>query len=814
MSAKTNGSNGQTQRLSIFMIKPSKYDDAGYVIRYFRGVLPSNTLACLYGLTEDVSRRKLLGNVRLDVELIDETTHRVPVDRIRKAARNRHTKAVVCLAGVQTNQFPRAYDLAMQFRDAGVTVLIGGFHVSGILSMFAAIPDDIQRLLDAGVTIVKGEVEEHWHEMLQDICQDELKPIYDFIHEMPDLNGAALPMVNKRYLRRFVYPNFGTMDCSRGCPFNCSFCTIINVQGRTMRYRDARKIGDTLRSNYASGIDYYFFTDDNFARNKNWEAIFDEIIRLRHEESIRIRFMMQVDVLSYRINNFVAKAKEAGCTQVFIGMESTNPVNLQAAGKGQNHVEDYVQLISAWHRSGVGTHVGFIIGFPADTEESVRQDLDRLMHQIKVDQASFFMLMPLPGSMDHKKLVEAGAYLDPDYNTYDSRHETTRHPALISGAWKKLYDESWRRFYSLDNMKAILRRAYPDTYWSIFRNFLWYKNAALIEGEHPMVAGFLRLKDRTTRRPGYAVSGRWEHFVMRIREVGHYLKLAAGLALEMQELWLQTRIQSGFEVRLVRDMGSLKAGWKKTLTILEWRGSVMRRMWTNAWGRVNVFGLGKLRTRNEISSFWSRTYVSFKRGQWHRIALHRLPGNLLRECKLGLHFVLSAFCGTRPRLDFVRYKKRRTKPLTVSVSLPDRMREVRNTLEVFLGELNVQVVSAGHSLEVLLERGQEGLHDQVHEAEESVRSYLVGLKGKADFVLLPIVEGVDHYHERFLEAVDRLASRSVKNLPSIVHVPLLRISSIELRESLHQLGLLFTDDVLRVQSACEKALPSMTLQPG
>jgi len=121
-----------TKKVLLYLIKPSQYDDDGYVVRHWRGVLPSNTLACLAALTEDLIERKRLGDswdIRL--RLYDETVDKVPVSRICRSGRRRHSMTIVCLVGVQTNQFPRAADLARSFRRAGLTVMIGGFHVSG-----------------------------------------------------------------------------------------------------------------------------------------------------------------------------------------------------------------------------------------------------------------------------------------------------------------------------------------------------------------------------------------------------------------------------------------------------------------------------------------------------------------------------------------------------------------------------------------------------------------------------------------------------------------------------------------------------------
>ncbi len=94
--------------LRVVLIKPSKYDDDGYVIRFWRGVLPSNTLNVLHGLTVDVARRRVLGDIEIRVDTFDETTEKVPVRKIVGWARQPATKLVVGLVGVQTNQFPRA----------------------------------------------------------------------------------------------------------------------------------------------------------------------------------------------------------------------------------------------------------------------------------------------------------------------------------------------------------------------------------------------------------------------------------------------------------------------------------------------------------------------------------------------------------------------------------------------------------------------------------------------------------------------------------------------------------------------------------
>jgi len=548
------------KQIVVVLIKPSKYDDEGYVIRHFRGVLPSNTLACLSSLTQDVARRELLGrDVDIRVEIYDDTVQPIPIKRILRSNRLPFRRTIVALAGVQSNQFPRAADLARKFREGGLQVLIGGFHVSGMLALSPGISPEIQELIDLGVTVVKGEVEETWGDLLRDAAEENLRPIYDFLDQKPNLYEQPIPMIQREYLKKFVISNFGTIDCSRGCPFNCSFCTIINVQGREMRVRSPELLARTLRDNYRlNKIYFYFFTDDNFARNSSWREVFQMLIGLREKEKIPIQFMIQVDTQSHKIPDFVSLASRAGCSQVFIGMESINPENLKAAGKMQNKVQDYRELISAWHNAKIATHVAYIFGFPFDTPESIREDVRRLQNELGVEQASFFMLTPLPGSRDHARMLQDGEPMSPDLNEYDSFHETIRHPNFAPGELQASYREAWKNFYSFDYMREVLARANPENYWNIFCDFLWYKNSALIEGGHPMIHGFFRLKDRTDRRPGFAVESRLRHFLKRFRELRSLARSWASLVLEMEELWLQTRKRSEAEIRLLAEIQRLR----------------------------------------------------------------------------------------------------------------------------------------------------------------------------------------------------------------------------------------------------------------
>jgi radical SAM superfamily enzyme YgiQ (UPF0313 family) len=484
------------------LIKPSHYDDDGYVIQWLKAAVPSNTLSCLYGLTDDCARRRVLGDdVDISINAYDETKTVIPVRKIIRRIKRSGGHGLVCLVGVQSNQFPRAVDMAREFRAAGVEVAIGGFHVSGCLSMLPELPADIKEAQEMGITMFAGEAEGRLPDLFADAYHGRLKPLYNFMADLPNLQGEPTPYLPVELLRDYV-SKIATFDAGRGCPFQCSFCTIINVQGRKSRHRDADDIERIVRANLAQGVRYYFVTDDNFARNKNWEMIFDRIIELREEEGIELELVIQVDTLCHKIPNFIEKAARAGTTHVFIGLENINPDNLMAANKRQNRITEYRTMFQGWRKFGITTYAGYIIGFPNDTPETIARDIDIIKRELPVDLLEFFVLTPLPGSADHKALHERGVWMDPDMNNYDVEHMTTAHPLMSKEEWQRAYRMAWDRYYSPDHVETLLRRAVAsniNTMWLMHAIFNFH-GAQTYEKVHPLQGGYFRRKVRTQRR--------------------------------------------------------------------------------------------------------------------------------------------------------------------------------------------------------------------------------------------------------------------------------------------------------------------------
>ncbi len=512
----------------VEIIKPSHYDNDGYLIQWFRAFVPSNSLACLYALVEDVQDRRALGEeVQIVTTPYDECHTVIPTKKIIRRIRANGGRGVVFLAGVQTNQMPRALQLAREFREAGIQVAIGGFHVSGCMAMLPEMPEEMKALQSLGVTIFAGEAEGRMEGLLRDALAGSMQPVYNYLGNLPDLQGQPTPSLPRDISRRYMF--FGPFDCGRGCPFQCSFCTIINVQGRKSRFRSADDVERIVRAGLAQGIRRFFITDDNLARNRNWEAIFDRLIAIRRQEGIRFKFVMQVDTMSHKVPGFIEKAALAGCNRVFLGLENINPENLFAANKFQNRVSEYRTMLQAWRSHGVVTYAGYILGLPGDTPESIARDIKTIQEELPVDILEFMMLTPLPGSADHQGLYRSGAWMDPDLNKYDLEHVTSRHPRMTADQWQAIYDRAWHLYYSPEHVERLLRRARAGgagarhVAYAVISYYASYR----FEKVHPLQCGLFRRKVRTARRPGMPVENPVAFHLRRTWEIAStYLGLA------------------------------------------------------------------------------------------------------------------------------------------------------------------------------------------------------------------------------------------------------------------------------------------------
>ncbi len=533
--------------LRVYFIKPSKYDDAGWVQWFWKGVLPNNTLTVLAALNDTYNELHREQGIYLETVLWDEQVDGpiLPdtIRAIQEKALEDGVEVIIGLAGVQTNQYPRGRDLALRFRRAGFPVLVGGFHVSGY-------PETRTFLEDCGITTVVGEAETIWCELLDDYIAGRLRRTYSVTDgiraktgsgeiTVPVITDAQLPAISDPYLHRFASSTMTTVDTSRGCPFTCSYCSVKNVMGRTMRARDPEAVVRWIRdAGDRHGIRSLFIVDDDFFRSPTWEPILEGMAAYRREGH-DLSFMMQVDAEAAafgdlapgevpssqrrKCERFLELAAAAGCYSAFVGFETFNPQNLLAATKVQNLdkeqrrrkddtagqallavKEKYRRVVRNWHAHGVAVHCGYMIGFPFDGPECGRQSAEWLL-DVGVDLASFFVVTPLPGTEDHDRAVRDGTILDWDFNNYDSQHMVSHHPRMTTEEVVRAYREAYLTFYSARNTLRSLFTVHrvPGLSWAA-RSAMWrqhlYYFYSYRAGRHPMLGGIWQRRLPGARR--------------------------------------------------------------------------------------------------------------------------------------------------------------------------------------------------------------------------------------------------------------------------------------------------------------------------
>ncbi len=502
--------------------------------------------------------------------------------------------------------------------------MIGGFHVSGMLAMIG-VTRDLKNAMARGITLVAGEVEGgRLTSIVIDILKNRARPLYNFLNPTPSLLNVPIPHITKDEFDNFA-SRFTTIDTGRGCVFNCDFCTIINVQGRTMRYREPKQVVEFVRQSFReAGVSHSFFTDDNTARNPRWRELFAELIRMREEEKIPFTFMMQSDLAARKMpgGDFFELAARAGCNQVFFGVESVNRENLRSKEKFQNQVSEYKDLIDHCHSLGITCHAGYILGLPFDTTASIKEDIGELQRMM-FDSASFYILSPLPGSKDHQRWWREGRWLDEDFNRYDSAHvRSSRSVCPVMSSWTA-YHDAWEQFYSTEHMVNILKLWRDDR--SYYRErlsfFMWYLYASRIERLHPMNCGFWTVRRRNDRRanlPQEAFVPFWRN---RLKVLAFRIGGMVKLFLQLEDVWLQSRPKSRIEEELFELIVKTKQG------VRDWRevkGKELVGYYKKLQAEIPDVKIPStirlwLRKRNPFAEAFSRTYV---RRIWQRWYLY------------------------------------------------------------------------------------------------------------------------------------------------------------------------------------------------
>ncbi|RJQ50666.1 MAG: radical SAM protein [Nitrospiraceae bacterium] len=324
---------------------------------------------------------------------------------------------LICVSSI-TSTAPRAFQIAGMFKKLGIPVAIGGPH-----STF--LPDESLQYADY---VVRGEGEETIVELLEHLISgkplDAIKGLSfrrngQIVHNpgrdlIQNLNDAPVPDFSLVYKwDNKVVP----VATSRGCPFACRFCSVIQMFGRQYRHKKIDRILEEIRAAASYKPRHVFFIDDNFAANKKKTK---ELLRAMIANNIKIQWSAQVRTDIAKDLELVELMAKAGCFSVYIGFESINPKTLALYNKGQG-IEDIENSIRLMKKHSINIHGMFVLGSDTDDIQTIR-NTQKFAKKLDIDSIQFMMLTPLPGTPVFEEIKAQGRLLHTDWSRYDAHH--------------------------------------------------------------------------------------------------------------------------------------------------------------------------------------------------------------------------------------------------------------------------------------------------------------------------------------------------------------------------------------------------------
>ena len=334
---------------------------------------------------------------------------------------------------VMTAHAPRAYEISRKFRNRGVKVVLGGIHPT-------AVPNEALQNAD---TVVVGEAEGVWQNVIDDFKNGSLKKIYK---SAKPCSLENLPHPRRDLLKIKSYNIGNTVQTTRGCPFSCEFCSVTDFFGRSYRQRpvdDVIKEVETIDSSFVA------FVDDNIAGNPKYaKELFRKLAPLK------IRWGSQASLTMTKDLEVMKLAEKSGCGGMFVGIETLSTDNLAQIKKTFNNVDKYEDAIKIFHDHGIAITASIIFGFDND-DEGVFERTIKFLEKNKVDVATFYILTPLPGTVWSKKLESEGRIIERDWGKYNGGHVLFK-PKNISP--ERLQEGYWWAFQQFYSIPSIAKR--------------------------------------------------------------------------------------------------------------------------------------------------------------------------------------------------------------------------------------------------------------------------------------------------------------------------------------------------------------------
>ena len=384
---------------------------------------------------------------------------------------------LVCISSISSTA-PRAYELADFYRQRGKTVVLGGAHPSFLPREGlehadyvicgegeGALPELVDALANGGdlsgiqnLCFRQGETiqQNPWRPLVEDL--DSLPiPDYGLIHGWKAKKGKGVVSI----------------ATSRGCPFNCSFCSVIILFGRQHRVNSVDRVMAEIRQNGLQA-NHIFFCDDNFTANR---ARTKELCERIIQENLKIEWSAQVRTEAAKDPELLDLMAKSGCFAVFVGLESINPATLKAYNKSQT-VEGLKESVVNFHRHGINVHGMFVFGAEEDHYQVIR-DTVKVSRQLDLDSLQYLILTPVPGTPFYKEMEAQNRIICRDWSQYDGHHTVFQPRQFTPYELQMETNRAHKKFYSWPSvLKRLVARDLFYAYLKAYaRILLWKSNS-------------------------------------------------------------------------------------------------------------------------------------------------------------------------------------------------------------------------------------------------------------------------------------------------------------------------------------------------
>lgn len=330
----------------------------------------------------------------------------------------------------------RGYEIAKRYKEIGIPVVFGGYHTS-------LMPDEVIQHADS---IVVGEAELTWPQLLKDLQNNKMKKIYTSPRVV-----KAEEIIPARHDIGVFTPFYQAIQATRGCPVGCEWCAMNRVEGKTFR---ARPIDEVIQEMKSIGSKTIFFADASITINPKYtKKLFREMKKLNKN----FECFGNINVVA-KDEEFLQLAKEAGVTKWYLGIESISQENINQAGKSTNKVTDYKKAIQNIKKDGMDVTGFFIFGLDGDTVDTFDNTLEAMNH-FGLDQASFSILTPYPGTPLFDRMEKEGRITNYNWNDYDEGKVNYKPKQMTEEELLEGIQRISSEFYSIRN---CLKRSIHD----------------------------------------------------------------------------------------------------------------------------------------------------------------------------------------------------------------------------------------------------------------------------------------------------------------------------------------------------------------